>query len=262
MAAVEVVKTVETKWVNPPNPRRLQAYSYGLGLGQVAPYLLYANMDFNAPSAKDTSKLLKFVEWQLPYGKWSKERILDFLKKHQREFRECLEWVADGCIVNLGEENADRDDLGQLWKQVREVKFLRQHGFEHAGVTIEPYWGGSDSEEFFSGIQMGQIKVRDPLDPIVWNVIARLSEWGTVFVRRCDYWTCGRFFAPRTKRKRFCSDSCRAQAHVPADDTEEGEVYREERRKYMQKHRQILKLKKSTPKSKVKRPRRDYLGIG
>jgi hypothetical protein len=200
----------------------------------------------------------------LPYGKWSKARILDFLKKHQREFRECLEWVADGCIVNLGEENADRDDLHTMWEQVPEVKFLRQHGFEHAGVTIEPYWGGSDSSEFFSGIQLGQKKPRDPLDPLVWDVIAHLSVWGTVFVRRCDYSGCGRFFRPLTKRKRFCSDSCRALAHIPDPDLqpEEAEAFRERRKKYMRDHRQILKLKKSTPKSKAKRPRRDYLGIG
>src|ERR1700751_4982859 len=141
-----------------------------------------------------------------PLGGWTEARILDFLKKQQREFPECLEWVADGCSANLGEQNADRDDLRELWGQVAEVKFLRQHGFEHAGVTIEPY--ALDTPEFFYALRLGQKKLRDPLDPIVWDVIACLSVWGTVFVRRCDYSGCGRFFRPLTKRKRFCSDSC------------------------------------------------------
>jgi hypothetical protein len=255
---------VKPKRANRPDNRQLlQAHSHGLWWLGRAPYLLYANIDFNAPRPEDAKKLLEFVEHGLPYGKWTKARTLDFLKEHQAEFRRCLDWVADGCLVDLGKENADRDDLHTMWEEVSEVKFLRQHGFEHAGVTIEP---NSNHDmglpQYFSGIQLGQKQIRDPLDPIVWDVIAHLSVWGTVFVRRCKYWLCGRFFQPPTKRKLFCSDSCRAQAHVPDEDTEEGEAFREERRKYMQKHRQILKLKKSTPKSKVKRPRRDYLGIG
>ena len=240
----------------------LQAYSFGLEPGNSV-YLLYANMDFNASSAKDTSKLLEF-EWWFRY-RWTDAQILDFLKKHQREFRECLDWIANDFFVDLGEENADRDDRKELWEQVPEVKFLRQHGFEHAGVTIEPNSGhDAGRSEYLSGIQLGQKKPRDPLDPIVWDVIAHLSVWGTVFVRRCDYSGCGRFFRPLTKRKLFCSDSCRALAHVPDEflEPEEAAAFREERRKYMQRHRQILKQKKSTPKSQAKHPRRDYLGIG
>lgn len=246
----------------PDNRQLLQAYSHGVWLKGGPPYLLYANMDFNALSAKDTSNLMEF-EWALRWGGWTETRILAFLKKHQREFRKCLDWVTNGCVVDLGERNADRDDLREMWEEVPEVKFLRQHGSEHAGVTIEPNSNHDmGRSKYFSGIQLGQKKPRDPMDPIVWDVIAHLSIFGTVFVRRCGHAGCGKFLRPLTKRKRFCSDSCRALAHVPDEDTEEGEVFREERRKYMKRHRQILKLKKSTPKPKAKRPRRDYLGIG
>jgi hypothetical protein len=244
----------------PDDWQPLQAYSFGVEkLGPSTPYLLYANMDFNAPRAEDTKKLLEFEQALLYWGGWTQMRILKFLRKHQADFRRFLAWVANRCIVNFGQKNADGDDYYEMWEQVPEVKFLRQHGFEHAGVTIEPYW---QDTEFFSGVQLGHKKPRDPLDPIVWDVIAHLSVWGTVFVRCCGYWGCGKFFRPLTKRKRFCSDSCRALAHVPDEDSEEGEAFREERRKYMQRHRVTLKLKEKTPKSKAKRPRRDYLGIG
>ena len=250
---------VKSKRAHRPDNRLLKPYVFGLGFGQNAPYLLYANMEFNAPSAKNTSKLLE-CESYFRY-RWSDSQILDFLKKHQEEFRKFLTWAANGCVVDLGERNADRDDLREMWEKVPEVKFLREHGFEHAGVTIEPYSGDDASyPEYFSGIQMGQKKPRDPLDPIVWHVIYYLSTWGTIFVRRCDYWACGRFFLLRTKRKRFCSDSCRALAHVPDDvsEPEEAAAFRKRRRNFMRRHRQILKVKKPAPKSQAARPRRDY----
>ena len=244
----------------PDNRLLLKPDCFGLWFGKDAPYLLYANMEFNTASAKDTGKLLD-CERALRWGGWTDAQILAFLKKQQEEFRKFLTWAANGCVVDLGERNADRDDLREMWEKVPEVKFLRQHGFEHAGVTIEPYSGRDGSyPEYFPGIQMGQKKPRDPLDPIVWDVIAHLSVWGTVSVRRCRYWACGRFFQPATKRKRFCTDSCRALAHVPDDvsEPEEAAAFRERRRIYMQDHRQNPIVKKRAPKSQSARPRRDY----
>src|SRR5579862_479271 len=177
-------------------PSLLQAYSFGL-FTRSAPYLLYANMNFEAPSAEETEELLEF-EWKVKHAGWTDTRILKFLKKHQEEFRRCLNWVAGRCLVDLGKQSPDADGSREIWEQTPEVKFFRQHGLEHAGVTIEP---GND-DICFTGLQLVQKKPRDPLDPIVWDVIAHLSVYGTVAVRRCRYFGCGKFFRPKTQRKR------------------------------------------------------------
>jgi hypothetical protein len=227
-------------------PHQLHAQLSPLMLGQDAPHRLYANMKWGAPHAPDTSKLLRWLEGFLPG--WTESRTLRYLQKHQEQFRECLEWVTNDCVVDF-EGRFDRETYEYMnfekeWKQEPEVKFLRQHGFEHAGVTIRPHWGRDTTfPAYFSDMQLSQKKPRDPLDPILWDVIAHLSVYGRVFVRRCEYWGCRRFFLPKTKRKRFCHDSCRALNHVPFK-LKEVDAFRKRRREYMRKYRQNPNVKK------------------
>jgi len=213
-------------------------------------------MDFSAPRAEATRELLDVVRGRYH---WSDARILEYLSKHQWQFRRFLDWVANGCNVYLRHKDADSEDLDRAWEKVPEVNFLREHGFEHAGVTIQPNrFADTDDPRSFSGIQLGQERPRDPLDPIVWNVIAHLSVWGTVFVRRCRYWSCEKFFRPLTKRKRFCSDSCRALAHVPDEDLHPEKVaaFRNKKKMWMREYRQRPEVKMRVPDSKATRPRR------
>jgi len=238
----------------------LQAYSSGLHqwlskFSRFAPFLLYANMNFEAASAGDIKELME-CEWQLRHAGWTDARILNFLKKHQEEFRRCLNWVAGGCFVDPGEQSADDESPRENWEKAPEVNFLRQHGFEHAGVTIGPYWGSED----LSGLQLVQKKPRDPLDPIVWDVIAHLSVYGTVAVRRCRYSRCGKFFRPKTQRKRFCSDSCRALGNVPSELSGGIDSFREKRKKYMRDYRQNPQVKKRIPKSSSSSARKRATG--
>jgi hypothetical protein len=130
-------------WKSWLKPHQLHAQLSILMLGKNAPHLLYANMKCDTPRAPGTRKLLRWLEGFLPG--WTESRILRNLQKHQEQFRECLEWVTNGCVVDF-EERFDREsfeymDFEKKWEQEPGVKFLRQHGFEHAGVTIKPYWG-------------------------------------------------------------------------------------------------------------------------
>lgn len=240
-------------------PHQLHAQLSPLMLGQDAPHRLYANMKCDRPHEPDTRKLLRWLEGLLPG--WNESRILRHLQKHQEQFRECLEWVTNDCAVDFA-GRFDRESYEQMnfekeWELEPEVKFLRQHGFEHAGVTIKPFSGGDTTfPDYFLGMQISQKKPRDPLDPILWDVIAHLSVYGRVFVRRCNYWGCRRFFSPKTKRKRFCRDSCRALAHVPFRPNEI-EAFRKRRREYMREYRQNPQVKRQLQKSHTAPPRRE-----
>jgi hypothetical protein len=246
-------------WKSWLKPHQLHAQLSPSMLRQDAPHLLYANMKCDTPRPPDTGKLLRWLEELLPG--WPESRILRYLQKHQEQFRECLEWVTNGCVVDF-EGRFDRESFEYMnfereWEQEPAVKFLRQHGFEHAGVTIKPYWGRDTTlAAYFSDMELSQKKPRDPLDPILWDVIAHLAVYGRVFVRRCEFWGCRRFFLPKTKRKRFCRDSCRVLDHIPFKHKEVA-AYRKRRREYMRKYRQTPQVKKRLPKSHAASPRRN-----
>jgi hypothetical protein len=228
-------------------------------LGRDAPHRLYANMKFDAPAAPDARKLLQWLEPLLP--RWTESRILRYLQEHQEQFCECLEWVTNDCVVDFGgtveRESYEWIDFEKKWEQEPEVRFLRQHGFEHAGVTIKPYWGRDRTyPDYFSDMQLSQRKPRDPLDPILWDVIAHLSVYGRLFVRRCEYQGCRRFFSPKTSRKRFCRDSCRALDHVPVN-VKDVAAFRKKKKKYMREYRQNPQVKKRLPKSHAQPSRGD-----
>jgi hypothetical protein len=225
-------------------PHELHAQLSPLMLGQDAPHVLYANMKWGAPHVPDTSKLLKWLKGLLPG--WTDSRTLCYLQKHQEQFRECLEWATNGCVVDFAgrfdKESREYMNFEKEWEQEPEVKFLREH-VEHAGLTIKPHWGRDKTfPDYFLDMQLSQKKTRDPLDPILWDVIAHLSAYGRVFVRRCEYAGCRKFFFPKTKRKRFCSNSCRALDHIPVLPREV-KAFRKRRREYMREWRQRSEVK-------------------
>jgi hypothetical protein len=197
-------------------------------LGRPLPHMLYANIAFGTPGARKDAKRL--LEW-LEFPPWSDERILRFLEKHQGQFRRCLEWLSRGSDTNLNEE-PDEDDFWDIrmrekWEREPEVKFLQQHGLDHGRALLQP--SGQDGSSFW-GIELHQRKPRDPLDLICWYILSMLMWDGTVGLRRCQYPKCSKFFQPRTARRRFCSDACRAKDFM-------GKKSLAEKRKYMRKYR-------------------------
>jgi len=106
-------------WKSWFKPHQLYAQLSVLMLWQDAPHLLYANMKCDTLRAPDTRKLLRWLEGLLPG--WTESRILRYLQKHQEQFRECLEWVTNGCVVDF-EERFDREsfqymDFEKKWEQ-------------------------------------------------------------------------------------------------------------------------------------------------
>ena len=159
-----------------------------------APHLLYANLDFRSPNLrKDSRPLLKWLDLNGPF-KWEGDyrRTLHYLGKHQERFRDCLEWITEGCPVDftgdskleVEDENTQSESRAK-WEDHPPLRFFRQHIFLHGRVTFEPEW-----QEFsrLSGLRLTQRKSHDPLDPICWHVLSMFVHWGTVFVRRCRYW--------------------------------------------------------------------------
>jgi hypothetical protein len=213
------------------NPLRAH-YQRGM-LSYPPPHLLYANLEFGTFRArKDGERLLR----RLKFDGWTDQRILTYLEKHQEEFRSCLEWLSNGSEMDLADRVQDAsgsDELLKRWAEQPEVRFLQLHGFDHGGVQLKPHW---PEDTWFSGIEIDQKKPRDPLDSICWYLVSRLMVTGTVGVLRCKYARCGKFFEPRTVRKRFCSNACRANAFMSKKSPEE-------KRKYMRKWRAHPKRK-------------------
>jgi hypothetical protein len=217
--------------------------------GHNSPHVIYANLDFKSPTLrKDARHLLKWLDLSGSYG-WEGDynRTLLYLRKHQHEFRNCLEWITEGYAVDFSsqferDDENTRSESRDKWEHHPSLKFLRKHIFLHGRVTFEPEW-----QEFscLSGLRLTQQKPLDPLDPICWHLLSTLVTWGGIYVRRCRYSLCGKFFHPPTQRKVFCSDSCRALHHTyeiaildDEEDEDDAEAHRLEKNKdYMRKYR-------------------------
>jgi hypothetical protein len=252
-----------------------------------SPHVVYANLDFVGNEVPKGSGIVLLYVRSSMRPPWTEKRILRFLKKHQEEFRNCLDWLSKDSFVDYGpiENEEDEDSFRERWDEEPEVRFLQQHGLDHGGVAIAPRTG--DPMHPFSGLELHQKKARDPLDPICWYLITLLSTYGSVFVRRCGYRKCRKFFWQRTARKRFCKDSCRAFEHVAnvCDDADEdfffdvdedetdlnsqddfidkGETakdrFRKRRAEYMRKHRanlrrRVIEYRRAEEKHKKKPP--------
>jgi hypothetical protein len=213
-----------------------------------SPHLLYANVDFSAPELSEGGRtLLNFAE----VVDWDEDRTLRYLRKHQEEFRNCLEWLSKNSVVdyrgNYPEAEYSEIDFREKWNQEPEVIFLQSHGLDHGGVKLEP---SSEGEADFEGLRLDQKNWRDPLDRICWYMLILLSMYGTVFVRRCGYWKCRKFFWPRTVRKQFCTDICRAQQHATDKFVDDPEQFRNDKAKYMRGYNAVRNMR-----NKAKRQR-------
>lgn len=204
-----------------------------------APHILYANLQFD--SVGKNREIKRFVDWCREVGPdWNDKRILKYLAGHQSEFRECLRWLMEDAIVDLEDwreelgkdiEHLGDDVMLDEWRSRSGAKFLQRHGVSHAGVSVRPRITPAESGVLcFWGIDLGPRKPKDPLDMICWHLLHLLQRDGSVNIRQCRY--CERMFKPRTKRKRYCSDLCRAKDHAKS---------REEWRDYMRKYRAVRK---------------------
>jgi hypothetical protein len=205
--------------------------------GSHSPHVVYANLEFDKSAIpKGGRRLLRYLYGLLP-SYWTEKRTLGFLKEHQVEFRNCLDWLSKGSVVDYGpiENEDDESRFREGWEQEAAVKFLQQHGLDHGGVTLAPRL--SDPIYPYEGLEFDQKRPRDPLDPICWYMLTLLAGYGTLFVRRCSYWKCRKFFCPRTQRKLYCSDSCRALQYALEEFEKDPKKFRKKRAKLMKKSR-------------------------
>jgi hypothetical protein len=136
------------------------------------------------------------------------------------------------------EDEDDEYEFRGKWEHKLEVRFLQEHGIDHGGVTLRPRL--SDPIYPFEGLELDQKEPKDPLDPICWYTLTLLAGYGTVFVCRCGYWRCEKFFFPLTQRRLYCSDSCRALQHVvkvSCKDRTARDKFHKEKAEYMRRYR-------------------------
>jgi hypothetical protein len=209
-----------------------------------APHLRYANLEFGTPDARKRARIL--IEGLAP-SDWTAERTFRYLEKHQQDFRRCLEWLSTGSNASFDEPHGNSDEFREVrirdkWEQQSEVRFLQQHGLDHGKIVIQPF---SQDGSYLSGLALSQKSQRDPLDPLCGYLLSLLMWNGTVGVRQCKHGKCYKFFNPPTARKIFCSNRCRANAHVEMKSSEE-------KRNYMRKYRATLKARHRAKKLKPK----------
>jgi len=216
-------------------------------------YVLYANIDFRAKRRSlELHRLLDLLKWSGP--DWPEAKTIRFFEEHQRAFRDCLEWLLSGAVVDLRDDlwsGGDDEYLLGEWKRDKNVAFLQLHGLDHAGVALRAADSDIHAGTFY-GLRLDQGWARDPLDPICWHLIEILSGGRTLGVQRCGYARCGKFFVPPTARKRFCKDSCRALQHQLTHtlDKHDEQEFRKRRREYMRRHRANPMVKRRISKRK------------
>jgi hypothetical protein len=215
--------------------RRLGLASGNLSDSQLAPHLLYANLDFGKAQLDKQGRRL--VSWCQGIGRhWTENRIVSYLRLHQSEFRACLRWLIDDAVVDFEEdfdpgEALDLVDLEDDWRLDKHVKFLQLHGVSHNILSLHPQIRPSDSgTPFFARLNLGQTRAKDPLDLICWHILYLLMRDGILDIRECWFGGCEKFFRPLTKRRLYCSALCRAKDHAKS---------KEQNRIYMRKYRQI-----------------------
>jgi hypothetical protein len=216
-----------------------------------APHVVYANLDFRNPRRGHVRRLFGWL-WQSGLSGWEEDRALRYLERHQEEFRGCLRWLSESSIVDFSgvfDQSAEITDreYEDRWRQTPELKFLQQHGLDHGTIVLGP---DSQHQAYLKGLRLDQKNPRDPLDPLCWYLLSLLAFYGTVFVRQCDYWRCGKFFTLPTVRRRHCSDSCRVLANRFRTrlDPEKGPQFREHWNSYMRGYNQRPDVKKREPK--------------
>jgi hypothetical protein len=204
-----------------------------------SPVLIYANLDFGKrPFPPETRRLLDFIdEWGMS---WGERTVLEYLEKHQHQFRNCLDWISKDCVTDLTDEVEELEPghsewiCWENWQRKPEVKFLKCHGLEHIESQLRP----TLHDGFvFKGLEIDPGRGLDPLDPVCWLTVLLLQKFGTGFVRRCGYVKCKKFIFPSTKRKHFCSDSCRAQQHALEERRRDPEGFRRRQAEFMKKNR-------------------------
>ena len=112
------------------------------------------------------------------------------------------------------------------WYAHPPLKFLRLHGLSHGGLNLG-YKRMQDG--FFTGLELVRKRVQDPLDSLCWYLLCLLMWEGTLFVSKCSFKCCGKFFVA-SRNKTFCSDICRAKFHA-------ARLTREQKRDYMRRYR-------------------------
>jgi len=214
-----------------------------LELNDESPVLIYANLDFGK-RPQETRRLLDFIdEWRMWWGDGS---VLEYLEKHQHQFRNCLDWISKDCVTDFTDEAEELEPehrgwiCWENWKRKPEVEFLTRHGLEHIESGLRPTLHDG---LVFKGLEIDPGRGLEPLDPVCWLTLALLKKFGTGFVRRCGYVKCEQFIFPRTKRKHFCSDSCRAQQHSLEERRRDAKDFRRRRAKYMRQNRVDTKLR-------------------
>jgi hypothetical protein len=215
-------------------------------LGSPGIHVLYANLKFGERDTPRKARALLKSVWEVWFDD---DRTLRYLEKHQPEFRRCLDWLSKGSEVRCDEAGDDEDrNLGpderysrwmDQWHQHPVVQFLQQHGIDHAGIALQP--PTLQDGPPYLGLELDQLKPKDPLDPICWHLLKLLMWNGTVNVKRCAYQKCGRFFRPRTARKLFCRDLCRAKDYMENKTPKEKNQYM---RKWRRIRRDLQKFRK------------------
>lgn len=203
--------------------------------GFLDPIAVYANLRFDSDKERETITFL--TDWIRGRGlRWGKKRVIAYLTRHQRSYQLCLQWLIDGAKLELSDYQsiADRLDLYDLvpseWYEVPEVLFLERHGLSHARVALRPS-RAKPNLAALGGLELTIEKPRDPLDPLVWMMLCGYTE-GRLDLRSCYYPRCGKFYKPKTQRRIYCSDLCRAKDNQKSP---------EESRQYMRTYRATKK---------------------
>jgi hypothetical protein len=210
-------------------------------------HVQYANFDFKDSDVRTKARPL--IEWLRLPGEWNSERTLRYLEKKQEQFQQCLEWLSENAFAGVDEKRRTKAhescESSDLCENRPEIRFLKRHALEHAGVILKHSFGDG---MFYTGLELGQKRLRDPLDPLCWHILGLAATFGTVFVHRCEYYRCGKFFVPPTKRKHFCTDSCRALSHAfdygGLHTEAELKEARLKKNRYMRTHNKLLRRRK------------------
>lgn len=205
--------------------------------GPKAPHIVYANHNF-LTDEKDTdfdALLASFDDQVL----MRTEHFREFMWSQQDQFRRCLEWLSLGAVIMTGRVPSQKLDVAantsvRKWVRDPRVKFLELHGTKHADILLRPGAVRSHPWRCY-GLAFAQALPRDPLDLICWYVIG-LHLGDALNVRVCHYKGCRRFFEPKTLRRIYCKDICRALDHRKSP---------EESRAYMRNYRAIKRRLRS-----------------